>query len=172
MLPPKDQVYSSIEGLIQHFELIMTNRGFAAPRRSVWLHRIRQRRTGLLHCQRRRKCSLARPHPAEQLHQLSGLPQADRRPHDQRRGGGAGKHQRHRGGVGSIKSGEILPWRYWIASLSTRNSAAGSRAFEECGIRVLDVLELLADGLSAEEVVAQLPDLELEDVRAALLFMP
>ncbi len=25
-----DQVYSSIEGLIQHFELIMTNRGFAA----------------------------------------------------------------------------------------------------------------------------------------------
>mgnify|MGYP005848778841 CR=1 FL=1 len=32
VLPPKDQVYSSIEGLIQHFELIMTNRGFSAPR--------------------------------------------------------------------------------------------------------------------------------------------
>src|SRR5687768_6964889 len=32
VLPPKDQVYSSIEGLIQHFELIMTNRGFQAPR--------------------------------------------------------------------------------------------------------------------------------------------
>jgi NADH-quinone oxidoreductase subunit D len=31
-LPPKDQVYSSIEGLIQHFELIMTNRGFEMPR--------------------------------------------------------------------------------------------------------------------------------------------
>jgi NADH-quinone oxidoreductase subunit D len=31
VLPPKDQVYSSIEGLIQHFELIMTNRGFTAP---------------------------------------------------------------------------------------------------------------------------------------------
>jgi NADH-quinone oxidoreductase subunit D len=31
VLPPKDQVYSSIEGLIQHFELIMTNRGFVAP---------------------------------------------------------------------------------------------------------------------------------------------
>ncbi len=31
VLPPKDQVYSSIEGLIQHFELIMTNRGFSAP---------------------------------------------------------------------------------------------------------------------------------------------
>ncbi|HEX8324638.1 MAG TPA: NADH-quinone oxidoreductase subunit D [Tepidisphaeraceae bacterium] len=32
VLPPKDQVYSSIEGLIQHFELIMTNRGFEVPR--------------------------------------------------------------------------------------------------------------------------------------------
>jgi NADH-quinone oxidoreductase subunit D len=31
VLPPKEQVYSSIEGLIQHFELIMTNRGFEAP---------------------------------------------------------------------------------------------------------------------------------------------
>src|SRR5580698_6422988 len=31
VLPPKDQVYSSIEGLIQHFELIMTNRGFSVP---------------------------------------------------------------------------------------------------------------------------------------------
>ena len=31
VLPPKGQVYSSIEGLIQHFELIMTNRGFTAP---------------------------------------------------------------------------------------------------------------------------------------------
>ena len=36
VLPPKDQVYSSIEGLIQHFELIMTNRGFEAPRGEVY----------------------------------------------------------------------------------------------------------------------------------------
>jgi NADH-quinone oxidoreductase subunit D len=36
VLPPKDQVYSSIEGLIQHFELIMTNRGFQAPRGEVY----------------------------------------------------------------------------------------------------------------------------------------
>src|SRR5947209_1923331 len=35
-LPPKDQVYSSIEGLIHHFELIMTNRGFEAPRGEVY----------------------------------------------------------------------------------------------------------------------------------------
>ncbi|HEX8340317.1 MAG TPA: NADH-quinone oxidoreductase subunit D [Tepidisphaeraceae bacterium] len=36
VLPPKDQVYSSIEGLIQHFELVMTNRGFDAPRGEVY----------------------------------------------------------------------------------------------------------------------------------------
>src|ERR1700683_4850744 len=36
VLPPKDQVYSSIEGLIQHFELIMTNRGFEAPQGEVY----------------------------------------------------------------------------------------------------------------------------------------
>jgi len=29
--PPKSEVYGSIEGLIQHFELIMTNRGWEAP---------------------------------------------------------------------------------------------------------------------------------------------
>jgi NADH-quinone oxidoreductase subunit D len=36
VLPPKDQVYSSIEGLIHHFELIMTNRGFTAPAGEVY----------------------------------------------------------------------------------------------------------------------------------------
>jgi NADH-quinone oxidoreductase subunit D len=36
VLPPKDQIYSSIEGLIQHFELVMTNRGFSAPAGEVY----------------------------------------------------------------------------------------------------------------------------------------
>lgn len=36
ILPPKDQVYGSIEGLIQHFEIIMTNRGFTMPRGEVY----------------------------------------------------------------------------------------------------------------------------------------
>ncbi len=31
ILPPKSEVYGSIEGLIQHFELVMTNRGFKPP---------------------------------------------------------------------------------------------------------------------------------------------
>ncbi|HEY1171134.1 MAG TPA: DUF433 domain-containing protein [Verrucomicrobiae bacterium] len=35
-------------------------------------------------------------------------------------------------------------------------------------IRVVDVLDLLANGLSAAQVVEELPDLELEDVQACL----
>lgn len=50
---------------------------------------------------------------------------------------------------------------------------------EQCGgrpcvrgmrIRVSDVLDLLASGLSAEEIVVELPDLEPDDVRACLRF--
>ena len=37
-------------------------------------------------------------------------------------------------------------------------------------IRVADVLDLLASGLSAAEVVGELPDLELADVEACLRF--
>ena len=37
-------------------------------------------------------------------------------------------------------------------------------------IRVTDVLDLLASGLSAGQVVEELPDLELEDVTACLRF--
>ena len=36
VLPPKDEVYSSIEGLIQHFELIMTNRQWKSPVEEVY----------------------------------------------------------------------------------------------------------------------------------------
>lgn len=37
-------------------------------------------------------------------------------------------------------------------------------------IRVTDVLDLLANGLSPEEIVEEMPDLELEDIRASLRF--
>ncbi len=36
VLPPKYQTYGSIEGLIHHFEMIMTNRGFEPPRGEVY----------------------------------------------------------------------------------------------------------------------------------------
>lgn len=50
---------------------------------------------------------------------------------------------------------------------------------EQCGgracirgmrIRVIDVLDLYAAGLSADEILRELPDLEPEDLKAALLY--
>jgi uncharacterized protein (DUF433 family) len=50
---------------------------------------------------------------------------------------------------------------------------------EQCGgrpcirgmrIRVTDVLDLYAAGLSAEQILEELPDLEADDLRAALLY--
>ncbi len=50
---------------------------------------------------------------------------------------------------------------------------------EQCGgrpcirgmrIRVSDVLDLLANGLSPEQVVEEMPDLELEDIYVSLRF--
>ena len=50
---------------------------------------------------------------------------------------------------------------------------------EQCGgrpcirgmrIRVIDVLDLLAAGLTTEQVLEELPDLEREDVQAALQY--
>jgi uncharacterized protein (DUF433 family) len=50
---------------------------------------------------------------------------------------------------------------------------------EQCGgrpcirgmrIRVVDILDLLAAGLSAEQVLEDMPDLVMDDLRAALLY--
>ncbi len=37
ILPDKNKVYSTIEGLISHFELVMTNRGFPTPSEEVYV---------------------------------------------------------------------------------------------------------------------------------------
>lgn len=37
-------------------------------------------------------------------------------------------------------------------------------------IRVADVLDLFAAGLSAEQILEEMPDLEAEDLKAALLY--
>lgn len=50
---------------------------------------------------------------------------------------------------------------------------------EQCGgrpcirgmrIRVVDVLDLLAAGLSADEILKEMPDLERDDIKAALQY--
>ncbi len=50
---------------------------------------------------------------------------------------------------------------------------------EQCGgrpcirgmrIRVVDILDLFAAGLSAEQILEEMPDLEMEDLQAALQY--
>ncbi|MCH7686968.1 MAG: DUF433 domain-containing protein [Planctomycetes bacterium] len=46
----------------------------------------------------------------------------------------------------------------------------GRPCVRDMRIRVTDVLDLLASGLTPEQIVEELPDLELEDIRACLRF--
>ena len=73
-LPDKLTTYNSMEGLIQHFELIMPNRGFESPRTSSMRRSRPQRRARLLPGRRRQPVRLADPHPAALVHPLPGLP--------------------------------------------------------------------------------------------------
>ena len=37
-------------------------------------------------------------------------------------------------------------------------------------IRITDVLDLLANGLTSEQVLSEMPDLELDDIKACLVY--
>jgi uncharacterized protein (DUF433 family) len=37
-------------------------------------------------------------------------------------------------------------------------------------IRVIDILDLYAAGLSSEEILEEMPDLEMDDLKAALIY--
>lgn len=59
----------------------------------------------------------------------------------------------------------------WQQRITTDPAQCGGRpCIRGMRIRVQDVLDLLAAGLSRDEVVAELPDLELADVEAALRY--
>ena len=51
-----------------------------------------------------------------------------------------------------------------------KNQCGGRPCIRGMRIRVTDVLELLANGLSHNDVLQELPDLEQEDVQACLRF--
>lgn len=56
------------------------------------------------------------------------------------------------------------------SALSTEAALPFRPCIRGLRIRVSDVLDLLAAGLSAEKVIEELPDLELEDVSASLRY--
>jgi uncharacterized protein (DUF433 family) len=62
-----------------------------------------------------------------------------------------------------------------VASLFNRitvnpRQCGGRPCIRGMRIRVIDILELLAAGLSFEQIIEELPDLELDDIKAALLY--
>jgi len=50
------------------------------------------------------------------------------------------------------------------------DQCGGRACIRSMRIRVTDVLDLMANGLTPEQVLAELPDLELEDIQACLKF--
>ena len=77
-------------------------------------------------------------------------------------------------GIGAIHS---EPQRAGIAMVEVADRITVNP--EQCGgrpcirglrIRVIDVLDLLASGLTAEQVLEELPDLEAEDIVACLRY--
>jgi uncharacterized protein (DUF433 family) len=52
----------------------------------------------------------------------------------------------------------------------TPDKRSGKPCIRDTRMTVTDVLEYLAGGMSADEIVAEFPDLTLEDIRACLAF--
>lgn len=60
---------------------------------------------------------------------------------------------------------------HWRERITVNTHQCGGRAcIRGMRIRVSDILDLLAAGLSREEVLKELPDLEPEDIEAALRY--
>ena len=57
-----------------------------------------------------------------------------------------------------------------VELLSTPSSAAAGLASRGMRIRVKDVLDLLAAGVSEKEILEDYPDLEAEDIKACLQY--
>ncbi len=59
----------------------------------------------------------------------------------------------------------------WKQRITTNPAQCGGRpCIRGMRIRVVDVLDLLAAGLTQEQVLEELPDLEAGDIEAALAF--
>ncbi len=57
------------------------------------------------------------------------------------------------------------------ARITTHPRQCGGRpCIRGMRIRVADILEMFAEGVSAEEILSDFPDLEAEDIQACLLF--
>lgn len=59
----------------------------------------------------------------------------------------------------------------WKERITTNPAQCGGRpCIRGMRIRVVDVLDLLASGLTQEQILEELPDLEQQDIEAALKY--
>ena len=103
-LPDKLTTYNSMEGLIQHFELIMPNRGFETPRDEVYaaVESPNGELGYYLVADGSQTAWRVRTRPPSFIH-FSVFPAHDQRLPARRRGGRAGKPEHHRGRARSMK---------------------------------------------------------------------
>ena len=96
-LPDKLTTYNSMEGLIQHFELIMPNRGFETPRDEVYaaVESPNGELGYYLVADGSQTAWRVRTRPPSFIH-FSGLPPHHQGPPARRRRGRAGKPEHHR----------------------------------------------------------------------------
>jgi uncharacterized protein (DUF433 family) len=65
----------------------------------------------------------------------------------------------------------ILPMTHLLDRITINPDQCGGRpCIRGMRIRVIDVLDLLANGLTAELVLEELPDLEPQDIQACLAY--
>ena len=94
----------------------------------------------------------------------------------------AAAHRRREAGRGARALPEVITtwrqpdrWRYMKFNLIDRitinpEQCGGRPCIRGMRIRVNDILEMLGEGVSMEEVLADFPDLEREDILACLQF--
>ena len=105
IVPGKEEVYQSIEGLIRHFEVIIPNRGFVAPNEEIYAANETANGelgyyivgNGTIKAYRAR-------HASAVFHPLCHLSPFDQRPHLERHRRRVGKSQHHRCGAGPISA--------------------------------------------------------------------
>ena len=103
VLPAKPAVYRSIEGLIQHFEVLMPNRGFDVPCEEMYAATESPNgELGFYIVGGRQRASVSGPDAAAVVHPFRGVSAPDSRVSIERRGGGAGQSEHHCGGIGSV----------------------------------------------------------------------
>ena len=97
-------VYSTIEGLISHFELVMSNRGFEVPYEEVVLRPSKRPTASWAFTSSATAADVAyraRCRPPSFIH-FAVVPAPDSRPHAERHRGRVGQFEHHCRGVGSI----------------------------------------------------------------------